>query len=184
MSFLRTFSDFRLALGVLGDTLFRCFLKSFSFSLKLETSDFERQYHVFGVFSGFREERQTNEKNAVWIFLFFSVWKGTLLNRFCFILVWFLVSFFTPGTDQKQRNNVHFINFILRSRDRPGFRFGVILDGLFVLFMCLSSHSQAKRVFLKNTLVKQMKDDKKRNHEFRIALSRNQPSWCVILWFL
>ena len=95
-------------------------------------------------------ERQKNEKDAVWIFLFFSMLKGTLLNRFFLILVWILVSFLTPGTGQKRRNNVHYTKIlILRSRDRPGFRFGVILNVFFVCFICFWSHSQTKRVFWK-----------------------------------
>ena len=52
IGFLSTLSDFRLASGVLGHPIFGYFLKTFSFSVKLETSDFDRPLFGFGVFSG------------------------------------------------------------------------------------------------------------------------------------
>ena len=131
-----------------------------AFSLKLETSDFDWQYYVFYVFpgSGTSPERRTNEKSVVWMFLFFSVLKGTLLNHLFLSLVWFLVSFWIPGTDQKRGKNIYFTkNWPFGSRDRPGFRFEIILGVFFVFVMCCWSHSRVKRVFFKNTLVKQMK---------------------------
>ena len=112
MRFLRSFSGFRLAFGVLGTIIFRHVLKSLGLLSKTWDPRFWTIVSCFRCTFGFRDlpgELQKQENRSLDFVVFFSV-ERYAPKPFVLILVSFVVSFWAPGTHQKRANNINFMN--------------------------------------------------------------------------